>query len=77
MTGVERAAELQEGSGTNKPGGEEDTEQKGGEARHWNKAASLFNTCHSRVWEETTLHWKTSLCLRNPQVYATRFPHRE
>lgn len=41
MTGVERASELQEGSGTNKPRGEEDTEQKGGEARHWNKAASL------------------------------------
>lgn len=41
MTGVERAAEPQEGLGTNKPRGEEDTEQKGGETGHWNKAASL------------------------------------
>lgn len=38
MTGTERTGELQEGSGTNKPGGKEETEQKG-ETEH--KAASL------------------------------------
>lgn len=37
-TGTERTGELQEGSGTNKPGGKEETEQKG-ETGH--KAASL------------------------------------
>jgi len=37
---MERTGELQEGSGINKPRGEEETEQNG-ETGHWNKAASL------------------------------------